>query len=477
MGHASLGEPPSLLSIITESEEGEPHGFIPPPPMQLDHRDIQGGAFWQRIPAYQHVARDTFLDWKWQAQHSVRSVGELRAALGEQLPTSIVADIEAGIASAPMSVRITPYVLARIDWSAFESDPIRRQFLPLSSQRKAEHPATRLDALNERSCSPVRGVTHRYPDRVLFVALDTCPVYCRFCTRSYAIGMDTAAVHKDKPGPRNQRWAHALDYIASNTNVEDVVFSGGDLFMLKGSDLRELGERLLRVPHLRRLRLATKGLAVMPMKLLSDSEWFDALAHLAMLGRELGKEVCMHTHIAHPDEITDITAEAARRVWDLGVTVRNQAVLLRGVNDDVETMIRLIRRLAHLNIHPYYIFQHDFVPGVEDLRTPLHRTISIEKHIRGAIGGFNMPTFVIDLPGGGGKRGVHSYEHYNRQSGISVYRSPVIDASRLFAHFDPLDTLPEDGQAQWAEPGGADVMLREALAAAIDQNPQDMRDA
>ncbi len=444
---------------------------VPAPPMSLEHRDLVGGEFWQGVQGYRDVSADTFSDWQWQGRNSVRSISELQSTLGGRLSDKLVEDLEAGLAWAPMAVRLTPYVVSLIDWDQVETDPIRRQFLPLGSQCLPDHPATRLDALSERACSPVSGLVHRYPDRVLLLALDNCPVYCRFCTRSYAIGGDTTTVQKDRPGPRSGRLKQAIDYIATHPQVEDVVVSGGDLFMLRGADLRALGESLLRIEHVRRIRLATKGLAVMPMKILSDDAWFGAVAHLVELGRSMGKEVFVHTHIAHPNEITDLTQQAVRRLWNTGATVRNQAVVLRGVNDNAKVLTTLLRKLAHILVEPYYMYQHDIVPGVEDLRTRLGETLELEREVRGSLAGFNMPTFVVDLPGGGGKRDVHSFDFYDRETGVAVYRSPAVDPRRRFVHFDPLDKLSESMQERWREPGAAESLIREALDAALDTRP------
>jgi lysine 2,3-aminomutase len=143
--------------------------------------------------------------------------------------------------------------------------------------------------------------------------------------------------------------------------------------------------------------------------------------------------------------------------------VRNQSVLQRGVNDTVEAMTMLGRRLAHINIHAYYVYQHDLVKGTEELRTTVQRAINLEKHVRGSTAGFNTPTFVVDAPGGGGKRGVHSYEYYERETGIAVYTAPAVKPGMYFTYFDPIDRLPEAGQARWADPAQHQPMIDHAL--------------
>jgi lysine 2,3-aminomutase len=357
-------------------------------------------------------------------------------------------------------------VITLIDWEHPETDPIRRQFLPLGGELLSDHPMARLDSLSERASSPVPGLTHRYPDKALFLTQDRCPVYCRFCTRSYAVGLDTDDVRKDHVGAQGDRWERAFDYLRQHEEVEDVVISGGDSYSLRADQVRLIGNTLLEIPHIRRMRFATKGLAVMPMKILTDEAWTDALVEVAKRGRKLHKEVCVHTHFNHPREITGISQRATSRLFEEGITVRNQAVLLRGVNDEPDTMRLLVKRLSHINVQPYYVFQHDLVTGVEDLRTTLGQTIELEKQVRGLTAGFNCPTFVVDTPGGGGKRDVHSYEYYNQVTGVSVFRSPNIDRSSRYMYFDPIDQLPEEGQERWADEREHDRIVGEALSAA-----------
>jgi lysine 2,3-aminomutase len=336
----------------------------------------------------------------------------------------------------------------------------------VASTRLPDHPALTLDSLHEQNDSPTPGLVHRYQDKVLFLPLDVCPVYCRFCTRSYAIGTDTDQVEKVAYKPAVARWEKAFAYLASRPEIEDVVVSGGDTYMLPHKRIRYIGEMLLAIPHIRRIRFATKGPAVMPMKILSDGDWTDTLVGLSDKGRTLHKEVVIHTHFNSANEITDITRQAMNHLFERGVKVRNQSVLIRGVNDDVDDMIRLVRRLSYINVQPYYVYQHDMVMGVEELRTRIADTVELERHVRGTTAGFNTPTFVTDAPGGGGKRDVHSYDHYDEVTGISVYRSPSVHEDRVYLYYDPLDRLPEEGRRRWADPKERPLMIEEALNAA-----------
>ena len=259
------------------------------------------------------------------------------------------------------------------------------------------------------------------------------------------------------------RWRRAYQYIASRPELEDIVISGGDAYQLRAQQIEEIGMALLDMPNVRRMRFATKGPAVMPMKILSDQPWVDALTKVVDRGRKLHKEVVLHTHFNHPKEITGITEDAMNVLMERGITVRNQSVLQRRVNDSVETMMLLVKRLGHVNVHPYYVYVHDLVRGVEDLRTTLETALFIEKHVRGSTAGFNTPTFVVDAPGGGGKRDAHSYEFYDRDTGISVYTAPSVKQGQFFLYFDPLDQLSETMRRRWAEPAEQEQMMQAAL--------------
>jgi lysine 2,3-aminomutase len=437
----------------------------PAPPASLDHRSLRSGEFWRSVPAYAGVDEPTFLDHLWQARNSVKSPEELFEAIRGVVDPAFIDDVRQGFAHAPMAIRVSPYLIASIDWSNPYDDPIRRQFIPVRSRALPDHPQLTLDSLHEQNDSPVPGLIHRYSDKALFLPTQTCPVYCRFCTRSYAIGPDTT-IDKLALGKTPNDWEAVFAYIASRPEIEDVVISGGDTYQLSAKNITLIGESLLAIPHVRRMRFATKGLAVMPMKILTDPAWTDALAGVVQRGRTLGKEVVIHTHFNHPNEITDITQRAANVLFERGVYVRNQTVLMRGVNDDVATMIRLIKRLEYVNIHPYYVYMHDLVRGVEDLRTTVQTAIDIEKAVRGATAGFNTPTFICDAPGGGGKRDVHSAEWYDRETGISVWTAPSVKPGEYFLYFDPVDRLAPEVQARWAVPELQDRMIADALAQA-----------
>ena len=402
-----------------------------------DHRHFPETAFWERVPAYAGMSAEAFLDPSWQARNSIRTVGDLRHALDGQSNPEFLDDIARGVAASTMTLRVSPYIASLINWADPVHDPLRRQFLPMASEREPDHPDMTLDSLAEQANSPVPGMIRRYPDKALLLPVNTCPVYCAFCTRSYAVGLNTSNVSKAPLRANRTRWAAAFAWLRDHPEVEDVVVSGGDAYNLSPTALREIGEALLAIPSLRRIRIATKGLAVLPSRIGRDSAWTAALLNFVESGRRKMVSVALHTHFNHPNEISWVTRDAAELLFQAGVTVRNQSVLLRGVNDGADTMHQLIKRLGHLHIQPYYVYMHDMVAGTETYRTTLQAALALEKDLRGRTAGFHMPTFIVDLPGGGGKRDIHSFETYDRATGVSTFRSPAIDPKRVYRYFDP----------------------------------------
>lgn len=438
----------------------------PVDPASLTHKQLVEIPDFRRIPAYKDVTDEQFLDHHWQAKRSITRPDKLLDTLRGMVSAEFIQDATEGFSHAPMSVRVSPYLMSLIDWNDPYGDPLRTQFIPLRSRMLPDHPKLGLDSLHEREDAPVPGLTHRYVDKALFLPLDTCPVYCRFCTRSYAVGVDTEEVEKTHFKVDEERWARAFAYIASRPELEDIVVSGGDAYNLRAEQIRAIGEALLAIPHLQRIRIATKGPAVMPQKILTDHEWVDAVTGVVEAGRKLHKEVVLHTHFNHPNEITGITRDAMNKLFERGITVRNQSVMQRNVNDKPEVMRLLVKRLGHVHVHPYYVYVHDLVKGTEDLRTTVATAVMVEKHVRGSTAGFNTPTFVVDAPGGGGKRDAHSFEYYDRTTGVSVYQAPSVKPGELFTYFDPIDQLPPEGRARWADPAQHQVMVDEALALA-----------
>ncbi|KAI1335309.1 kama family protein [Xylariaceae sp. FL0016] len=392
-------------------------------------------AYWKRIPVWSSVSEDEFISYEWQTKNSVHSANQLFKFMKPLLPDSfprenalspttaeeLVGDVVSGIKLAPMATRITPHVLSLINWSDPLHDPLLRQFIPLKSRRCPDHPKVTLDSLSETDDSPVKG---QVPD--------------------------TDSLSKTRFLPIMKKWETMFNYIKNTPSLVDILISGGDSYTLTPDQMRMIGMRLLEMPHIERIRIASKGVAICPSRLIDPrDEWTKVLIELSHRGRKMGKSVALHTHFNHPHEITWITQKAARRLFEEGVTVRNQTVLLRHVNNDVDTMRSLIKQLAAMNVQPYYVFQCDMVRGVEDMRTPLHEILTLESMIRGSTAGFMTPNFVVNLPGGGMKRLACSYESYDRTTGRSTFLSPGSkDGTRQWEYWDPLYSLPQPGELQ-----------------------------
>ena len=411
---------------------------------------------WTRFKPWERVSSGEFEDNGWQDRNAITRLAQLKSVLDGVASSELLGEIEAGLGRCGMSIRLNPYILCLIDWSRAETDPIRRQFLPMRCEQEDDHPCLEVDSLAERRHSPVTSIVHRYPDKVLFLVTSVCPVYCQYCTRSYAVGQDTQLIQKDHVTSA-QNWLPALDYIRSHPQIEDVVVSGGDLARLKPAHVRSLGNALLDIDHVRRIRLATKVLSVQPMKILSDHDWLAAVLELVARARSTFKDVCLHTHFNHPNEVTAVVEAAMRRLHENGVFVRNQSVLLRGVNDDATTLRSLIKRLGRINIHPYYVYLCDMVKATEHFRLPLRAAQRLEKEVRGATAGFNTPLFIVDTPSG--KRDVHSAEFHESEYGVSGFVSPTVAAGQMRYYFDPIRSLGYGAARKWARPDAQQSIL------------------
>ncbi|HAX21067.1 MAG TPA: KamA family radical SAM protein [Hydrogenophaga sp.] len=425
---------------------------------------------WVHIPAWANVDRNLFFSSAWQEKHSITSIKQLSVVLQGLTPDCLL-ETEENSVHRSMAIRVPPYIIARIDWNNYLLDPLRKQFIPLASDFESDHPMSDFDSLSELNDSPVEGVVHRYPKKALLLANEACPVYCRFCTRSYLVGPSTLLLNKTKLTKANPRLKKAIEYFSNNPQIEDVLVSGGDAYRLSPSRLFELGSSLLHIPSIRRLRFGTKGPAVLPMKLLDDDEWISTLKELAKIASGLRKNLDIQVHFNHVNEISDLSRVAIDALLDAGVRLRNQTVLLRGVNDSCFELLRLFNKLVKLNVEPYYVYVHDMVAGAEDLRTTIKTACSIEKQIRGELPGYLTPRFVVDLPGGGGKRDIHSYDYYCRATGISVFSSPAVKPGRQFLFFDPLRDLSDEVKNAWLDNDLRADMIRSVLhAASLDVN-------
>ncbi len=368
-----------------------------------------------------------------------------------------------------MAVRVSPYALALIDWKDPVNDPIRRQFVPLASALLPDHPRLTLDSLHEQDDSPVPGLVHRYVDKALFLPLNTCPVYCRFCTRSYAIGPDTENVDKVALAKTPKQWEDAFQYISERPELEDIVISGGDTYQLPPKNIELIGNALLDIPHVRRMRFATKGPAIMPMKIMTDTAWLDALTAIVDRGRAMGKDVVLHTHFNAPKRSRGSRKRRCALLFERGIFVRNQSVLIRGVNDTPERMALLVKRLEYVNVHPYYVYMHDMVKGVEELRTTIADRRSRSRSSCAANRRLQHAdcSSAMRRAAAGSATSTRSTTTIARTASASTPRRAV-KPDKAFVYFDPIDKLSPDAQARWAVKELADQMIREALRRAGD---------
>ena len=322
-------------------------------------------------------------DWRWQLRNSIRTVQAFEKLLNIDFEAEERAKIETITEKFPIS--ITPYYLSLIDREHFREDPIYRQSFPnLLEANIAEYDLC--DPLAEDKDSPVPGITHRYPDRVLFHVSNTCSMYCRHCTRKRKVG-DLDYI------PSREVIKSGLDYIRRSPEVRDVLLSGGDPLMLSDDYLEWILAEVRDIPHVEIIRIGTRMPVVLPYRITDDL--------VTMLKRY--QPVWINTHFNHPREITRSSKEAVRKLADGGFPLGNQSVLLAGVNDCPRIMKTLVHKLVHNRIRPYYLYQCDLSEGLSYFRTPVGKGIEIMENLIGHTSGFARPIYVIDAPGGGGK--------------------------------------------------------------------------
>lgn len=322
-------------------------------------------------------------DWKWQVRHSVRDLDSFEKLLGVKLPEEKRAAFQETAEQFPMSV--TPYYLSLIDTDEMENDPIYRQSCPSPPELNI-HDCDMADPLHEDRDSPVPGVTHRYPDRVLLLVSNVCAMYCRHCTRKRRVG------DRDYIPNRNEISA-GIDYIRRTPQVRDVLLSGGDPFLLSDDYLDWILSELETIEHVEVVRIGTRTPVVLPYRITDDL--------VAMLKKH--HPLWVNTQFNHPRELTKSSREAVRKLADAGIPMGNQSVLLAGVNDCPRIMKALVHKLVANRVRPYYLYQCDLTEGLSHFRTPVGKGIEILESLIGHTSGFCVPTYVIDAPGGGGK--------------------------------------------------------------------------
>ena len=322
-------------------------------------------------------------DWKWQIAHSVRSIDDFERLLDITLAPKLKKELEETVQKFPLSV--TPYYLSLIDTDDLENDPIYKQALP-SPLELVMSKADMADPLHEDRDSPAPGITHRYPDRVLFLVSGLCSMYCRHCTRKRRVG------DKDMI-PSKEEMLAGIDYIRKTPQVRDVLLSGGDPFMLSDERLDWILGELRTIDHLEVIRIGTRMPVVLPYRITDDL--------VNMLKKH--HPLWLNTHFNHPREVTASAREALAKLADAGIPLGNQSVLLAGVNDCPRIMRALVHKLVRNRVRPYYLYQCDLSEGLTHFRTPVGKGIEIMESLIGHTSGFCVPTYVIDAPGGGGK--------------------------------------------------------------------------
>ncbi len=312
----------------------------------------------------------------------LRAPADLRAA--GLLATGDVADIER--VAARYAVSVTPEIAALIDRGDPE-DPIARQFLP-DVRELLTAPEERADPIGDAVHSPVEGIVHRYPDRVLLKPLHVCPVYCRFCFRRETVGPDGAGVLSP------QAMTRALDYIRADKNIWEVILTGGDPLALSARRLAEIAGALREIPHVKVMRVHTRVPVVDPGAVTGETvaalKNFDGAVYVAL-------------HANHPRELTPAARAACAKLIDAGVPMVSQSVLLKGVNDDVETLAALMRAFVEARVKPYYLHHPDLAPGTAHLRVSIEEGRALVRGLLGRVSGLCQPAYVLDIPGGHGK--------------------------------------------------------------------------
>ena len=353
-----------------------------------------------RKKMFPDVLDEQWNDWKWQVKNRIETLDELKKYI------SLTPNEEEGVAKSLQTLRmaITPYYLSLVD-PEDRNCPVRKQAIPTGLETH-QSAADLLDPLHEDEDSPVPGLTHRYPDRVLFLITDMCSMYCRHCTRRRFAGQTDS----ESPSARIQK---AIDYIAATPQVRDVLLSGGDALMVSDKMLESIIQGLRAIPHVEIIRIGTRTPVVCPQRITEDL--------VNMLKKY--HPIWLNTHFNHSKEITPESTEACAKIANAGIPIGNQSVLLRGINDCVHIMKKLVQDLVKIRVRPYYIYQCDLSMGLEHFRSPVSKGIEIIENLRGHTSGFAVPTFVVDAPGGGGKTPVMPTYVISQSPGKVVLRN------------------------------------------------------
>ena len=332
------------------------------------------------VPRWKNVPQQDWDDWRWQVANRIQTVEALSLVMGlsEEQQQGVVA------ALSKFRMAITPYYAALINPDD-PDDPILRQCVPTADELRSV-PSDLDDPLYEEIDAPVRGLTHRYPDRVLFRITDQFGMYCRHCTRRRLAGMTDARRSKDEIDA-------AISYIRQHEEVRDVLLSGGDALLTDDDFLDYVLSEVRKIEHVEVIRIGTRTPVVLPQRITPE---------LCSMLRKY-HPLWLNTQFNHPNEVTAASARAVGMLADAGIPVGNQSVLLRGVNDCPYVMKELVQRLVQIRVRPYYIYQCDLTSGISHFRTSIYKGIEIMEFLRGHTSGFSVPQFVVDAPHGGGK--------------------------------------------------------------------------
>lgn len=436
---------------------GQPYAY--PPKREFYEPD------WTRIHGWKNVTREEWEDATWQRKNTIKSLKELKELLADKLPDALAESLQQDIDTrATMSLLVPPQMINTMNIDDLWNDPVRRYMLPAFADRRTDfpnHPKASRDSLHEADMWVVEGLTHRYPTKVLAELLSTCPQYCGHCTRMDLVGNSTPTVQKVRFNIKQpERHRMILQYLREHNAIRDVVVSGGDVANLPPQQLEDFVSELIEIPHIRDIRLASKGLMAIPQHFLQGTV-LRSMERLAKKARKHDVDLALHTHVNHAQQVTPLVAEAAQMLLDFGFRdVRNQGVLLRGVNTTSEALLDLCFTLLDRgHIMPYYFYMCDMIPNSEHWRIAVHEAQSLQHDIMGYMPGYATPRLLCDVPFVG-KRWVHQVAEYDRDRGISYwtknYRTTIEaeDSAALnkrYEYYDPIYTLPTIGQEWWRE--------------------------
>ena len=354
----------------------------PPGNPEQDPQVIDSGSF-QKGQLHGADSQEYWKDWRWQVRHAVRNIDTVQQVMGIKFTPDEREQLQKTIDKFPL--RITPYYLSLIDANDYKNDPIFKQAFPSPKELIVENYELN-DPLAEDTDSPCSCITHRYPDRVLFLVSNTCAMYCRHCTRKRKVG-DVDSI------PDREKIQEGINYIRKNPQIRDVLLSGGDPFMLNDDYLDWILTELGAISHVEVIRIGTRVPVVLPFRITDEL--------VAMLKKH--QPLWINLQFNHPKEMTLSAENAVRKLADAGIPLGNQSVLLAGINDCPIIMKTLVQQLVKNRIRPYYLYQCDLSEGISHFRTPVSKGIEIMECLIGHTSGFAIPRYVIDAPGGGGK--------------------------------------------------------------------------